>query len=176
MRNAEADGAGTCERAHVPAVRGARERAANASVICRASLDTPLRTFGRENSCGGNSLTASLRREASRHSSCRSARSMLRARGIREEIIGHRMTSFLPGNGCRRLGRFTFAVFHEPTREHGGRSLLNPLIHEGSHLLAKIRGMAQAREFVRLKTVARGGQQKFPRRLNVVAGHSVPPQ
>src|SRR5215470_731386 len=80
------------------------------------------------------------------------------------------MTSLAPLVFDWRRSGFSLTMLHEPSREHGRRSFLDPLIHERSHLLAKVRGVAKLREFVELKTVAPCRQQEFPRRLNVAAG------
>ncbi len=179
MREMQIGSERTCVKARVLSARNGCLQAANEGAIWRASLHAPVRVFGRGSTCGCKHLPGALRREASHNFSGCGPRSVLRARGIREEIIGHRMTSFRPrivawrSRSCRDLA---LAMLHEPSRKHGRGTFFNPLIHKGSHLLAKVCGMTETREFVGLKTVPRRGQQEFPRRLNVVAGHGVPPE
>lgn len=164
-------------RAHSCASRGGFLCATRKSMFLRKQVPTPLRLLQRANFSGNEPLNLGLRCGATPAFSCSGAWNMSRARRIRENIIGHRMTSFAPLVFDRRRSGFALTMLHEPSREHGRRSFLDPLIHERSHLLAKVRGVAKPREFVGLKTVARCRQQEFPRRLNVVAGgHSVPPE
>jgi hypothetical protein len=106
----------------------------------------------------------------------RAARCRRRGGLIREEIIGHRMCSvrarFRPGDVVRDLPG-TFALLHQPARQHGRSVFLQPLVEQGIDLLAEIGGMTQARQFVGLQRIARSGQQKLPRRLRVVPGHGI---
>ncbi|HWZ98009.1 MAG TPA: hypothetical protein VN025_09625 [Candidatus Dormibacteraeota bacterium] len=105
-----------------------------------------------------------------------SARNVLRTRRIREEVIGHRLLCRRPGIVRRRGGDFTFAMLHQPPSQQGGSRLLDPLIHQCGHLLSQVRRVAQTGQFVGLQAVARSGQQKFPRRLHVMARHVISPE
>ena len=66
---------------------------------------------------------------------------------------------------------FAFAVLHQPSRQHRGRILLDPLIDQRGDLLAQIRSVAKPRKLVALQTVARSREQELPRRGNSAAGH-----
>jgi len=70
-----------------------------------------------------------------------------------------------------RFARGSFALLHEPARQHGAGVFLEPLIEKGANLLAKIGGVAQARKFIALERVARGREKKLPRRLWLGTGH-----
>ena len=95
-------------------------------------------------------------------------------RPIRKKIIGRGMRALQrwPGGGCDFLhGRRTFPLFHQPAGEHGRGVFLHPLIEQRSHLLAEIRSMAEAREFIALQRIARGREKELPRGLGPVVIH-----
>jgi len=64
----------------------------------------------------------------------------------------------------------TLALFDQPTGEHGGGVLIEPLIEKFADFLAEIGGVAEARKFIGLKSVARSGEKKFPGSLGVKLG------
>lgn len=97
---------------------------------------------------------------------------------IRQEIIGHRMA----GGGSGWRGRFgrgfgaggangALALLDEPAGKHGVGVFVEPLVEEGRDLLAEVGGMAEAREFVTLESVAGSGEQEFPGRLGATGVH-----
>ncbi len=94
---------------------------------------------------------------------------------IRKKIIGHGVSvfrkSFHGRNVLMRLLR-TFALLHQPARQHGRGIFLHPKIEKRANFLAEIRGMAETREFVALQRVARSGEQKLPRRLGFAMVHA----
>lgn len=65
----------------------------------------------------------------------------------------------------------TLALLDQPAREHGRGVFLEILIQQLSNFLAQISGVGQTREFVRLQSGARGGEQKFPGSLGAELRH-----
>ena len=106
------------------------------------------------------------------------ARSVVRRRGIREEIIGRSAAFFRARSAVAvsRGGKFAFAVLHDPSREHCGGNFLHPLIEHRGHLLAQIGGVPQARKLIALQAVARRGQQKLPRGEGITDLHGFAPK
>jgi len=106
----------------------------------------------------------------------RAARCWWRSGLFREKIIGHSVRSieprFCPGDGVRNLPGM-LSLFHQPARQHGRGVFFEPLVEQGTDLLAEIGGMTQARQFVGLQRIARCGQKKLPRRLGPIAGHGI---
>jgi hypothetical protein len=74
------------------------------------------------------------------------------------------------GLGVRGLNG-AFALLDEPASDHGVGVFVEPLVEEGRDLLAKIRGVCKAREFVAMERVAGSGEKKLPRRLGAIVGH-----
>ncbi len=104
------------------------------------------------------------------------ARILLRQRRIREEVIG-RTIAVLGLRSTRARGEnLARLMLHQPASEHGGGKFLHPLIQHRAHLLAKIRGVSQARKFVALETVTRCRQQELPRGECMTAGHGLAPK
>jgi hypothetical protein len=93
---------------------------------------------------------------------------------IGKKVIGRGSAIWSPfGAAGRAFGssRRQLALVNQPSG-HGGRGIfLEPLVHQRADLLAKVGGMAEAREFVALQAVTRSSQQKLPRGLGAVAGH-----
>ena len=93
---------------------------------------------------------------------------------IGKKVIGRGNAIWSPfGAAGRAFGssRRQLALVNQPSG-HGGRGiLLEPLVHQRPDLLAKVGGMAEAREFVALQAVTRSSQQKLPGGLGAVAGH-----
>jgi hypothetical protein len=88
---------------------------------------------------------------------------------LRVEIIGRRARTLWPRftrARRRRCLRQLLALFHEPSCHQGSGGFLQPDIQELNDLLAKISGVAQSRQFVRLQRWTRSREQKIPRRLN----------
>ena len=115
-----------------------------------------------------------------------SAKSGLRARLIRENIIGHGVAGIAPCiasrrsfNTAHRSGRAfaslargrALALLHQPTRQHSRGIFFQPGIQQVGDLLAKIGRVAQTREFVALQGIAGSGEKKFPGRLGFVGAH-----
>ena len=64
-----------------------------------------------------------------------------------------------------------FALFDQPTGDQGVGVLVHPLVKEGRDLLAKIRGVGKAREFVATERVSGSGEKKLPGRLGAIGSH-----
>ena len=135
------------------------------SSIFTSVLQTQPRKPGIERRAASREPLGGAKRSTSRLNSRGGARSVVRRRGIREEIIGRsaallRVQSVV---AITRRGDFAFAVLHDPSREHRGGNFFHPLIEHRGHLLAQIGGVTQAGKLIALQTVSRRGQQKFPR-------------
>lgn len=68
-----------------------------------------------------------------------------RSTPIRKKIIGHGMLvlrSNFTGMSRLRFARRSFALLHEPARQHGARVFLEPLIEKRANFLSEIGGMA----------------------------------
>ena len=119
----------------------------------------------------------SLRRASER--SVAAARNVWASETIRQKIIGHRVavrgSGFGGGLVRRRQGvrgvNGAFALLDQPTGDQGVGVLVHPLVKEGRDLLAKIRGVGKAREFVATKRVSGSGEKKLPGRLGAIGGH-----
>lgn len=88
---------------------------------------------------------------------------------LRVEIIGRRARTLWPRFTRARRRRCVhqlLALFHEPSCHQGSGGFLQPDIQELNDLLAKISGVAQSRQFVRLQRRTRSREQKIPRGLN----------
>jgi hypothetical protein len=142
----------------------------------RAAQGTPVRTgAGRS-----RSIETSLEKKSGPRNSDSTSRRAACCRWcgglVREKIIGHRMRSVEPrlgpGDDVRDLPGM-LALFHQPARQHGRGVFFQPLVEQGTDLLAEIGGMTQARQFIGLQRIARSGQKKLPRRLGLVAGHGI---
>jgi hypothetical protein len=142
----------------------------------REPLRTPLRCGAGWNRSVASSMNWKCRPRNSGLASRRAARCWWRSGLLREKIIGHSVRSieprFRPGDSIRDLRR-TLALLHQPASQHGRGVLFQPLVEQGTDLLAEIGGMTQARQFIGLQRIARGGQKKLPRRLGVVPGHGI---
>lgn len=79
----------------------------------------------------------------------------------------------LVGRGGRGFARSrrVFALINQPTGHGRGGIFFEPLVHQRADLLAKVGGVAEAREFIALQAVTRSSQQKLPGGLGAVAGH-----
>jgi hypothetical protein len=113
-----------------------------------------------------------------------SAKFVRRARLIREKVIGRSMRGFAsrvmarsPLVGlrlCRRrafgmpASRGTFALLHQPARQHGCGVLLKPGVQQLRDLLAEIGRVAEPRELVALQGIAGRREKELPRRLRLV--------
>jgi hypothetical protein len=81
------------------------------------------------------------------------------------------------GAGGLRIGSVpdgenrAFALFDQPAGEHGGGVLLEPLIQQVGNFLAEIGGVGEARKLIRLQSIARGGEKKFPGSLGAEMRH-----
>ncbi len=161
--------------AHELGGAGEASAARRALALCGEGQHTPPKAqredWLRDTNC---SLTSEKRWSAAKWSGAR-AGNVRRNDAIRQKIIGHRMAVRGGGLGC---GRFrggakdgAFALLDEPAGEHCGSVFLEPLVEEGSDLLAEIGGVGQAGELVALESVAGGGEKELPGRLSAVVGH-----
>jgi len=105
---------------------------------------------------------------------------------IREKVIGHSVgRSTAPAGrdalvcrGGERLfgvvrravvaSRGTFALLHQPARQHRRGIFFQPGIEELRDLFAEIGGVAEPRKFVTLQRVSRRREKELPRRLGDV--------
>jgi hypothetical protein len=103
------------------------------------------------------------------------AKSGVRRASLFENIIGHRIAAnwsgWRVGGGVFGAVNGAFALLDEPASEHGVGIFLEPLVEEGTDLFADVGGVAEAREFVALKRVARCGEKELPGWLGIVTGH-----
>jgi hypothetical protein len=97
---------------------------------------------------------------------------VLRARRIREKVIGRTRTIFARSVWCRRHSLAPL-MLHEPSGDHCRSKLLHPLIQDGAGLLSEIGRVSEARKLVTLQRIARSGKQEFPRGTDVVSGHVI---
>jgi len=99
---------------------------------------------------------------------------------IRQKIIGHRMA--VGWSGCFGSGRLrrgfgvggshgALALLDKPAGDHGVGVFVEPLVKEGSDLLAEIGGVAEARKLVTLQSIAGSGEKEFPGRLGAAGIH-----
>lgn len=114
------------------------------------------------------------------------AKSSLRPRLIRENIIGHGAR----GIATRVAGRHAFvlahrdrracallargralALLHQPARQHSLGILFQPGIQQLRDLLAQIGRVAKPRKFEALQGIARSGEKEFPGRLGFAGAH-----
>ena len=76
------------------------------------------------------------------------------------------------GRGSSLFGEdSSFALIHQPARQHGGGIFLEVLIQESPQFLAQIRRMSEAGKFIALQCIAGRGEKEFPRRLGVIGVH-----
>lgn len=136
--------------------------------VQRCRPDTPLRRritcieTAQMKSCGGSAGQGAG--DASRSG----ANSRHRHPSFILEIIGrstHGVGSQFSAARAHRSVSHPVAVFHQPSRQQGGRSLLQPDIEQFDDLFANVCGMAQPRQFVALERRAGSGKQEIPRRL-----------
>src|SRR5882672_575688 len=148
------------------------------SSIFASVLQTQLRKPGIECRAASREPLGAAKRSTSSLNSRGGARSVVRRRGIREEIIGRSAAFFRVRSavGITRGGNFAFAVLHDPSREHRGGNFLDPLIEHRGHLLAQIGGVTQTGKLVALQAVSRRGQQKFPRGKGITDWHGSTPK
>ena len=74
------------------------------------------------------------------------------------------------GLGFRGEDR-ALALLDQPAGHHGVGVFVEPLVEQGGDLLAEIGRVAEAREFVALQGVARGGEKELPGRLGAIGVH-----
>jgi hypothetical protein len=74
---------------------------------------------------------------------------------------GHRMLGMLAGRG-------TFALLHQPARQHGGGVLLEPGVQQLRDLLAEIGRVAKPRKLIALQRIAGRREKELPRRQGLV--------
>jgi hypothetical protein len=156
---------------------GAR-RSGGASVWRRGPNILPSQRFSSVTRAIGNKAGCDLCKMARRVAITSSGASANggRDRTIRKKVNGHGMRALqrsLAGRSSLQHLRRTLGLFHQPAREHGASIFFNPLIEKSADLLAKIRGMTKPREFIALERSARSREQKLPRRLGLVAGHTI---
>jgi hypothetical protein len=93
-----------------------------------------------------------------------------RGRLLREKIIGHGMRGLAPSIAVHRsfLHNRMLALLHQPARQQSRSILIEPGIEQLRDLFAEIGGVVQTRELVAVQGIARGREQKLPRRLSFV--------
>ena len=120
---------------------------------------------------------------------CRSragAKSGLRARSIREKIIGHGVCGIAPRIAGRRgfmvahrsrrafallaRGRM-LALLHQPARQHSRGTFFQPAIQQLRDLFAEIGRVAKPRKLIALQGIAGSGEKKLPGRLGFTSAH-----
>jgi hypothetical protein len=149
----------------------------------QASRGTPVKVWANRNVSGetspGNPTEPAKNSKLSRCAAIYGRRDRL----IRENIIGHRRHATrriaeLRFARMRRIlnPRRAFALFHEPSREHGGGVFIQPRIEQLANLLAEIGGVTQPREFVALERISRSRQKELPWRLRLLGGHRCLPR
>src|SRR5712664_612810 len=166
--------------------RGDRARVYGACAGCAAARELPSRLPVKRNTLASQRASHAARGKASGEL-CKSSRKIaitsrwaaIGGRGtrpIRKKIIGHGMSGsqrrLASGSGLQRLRR-ALALLHQPARQHGGGSLLEPLVEQRADLFSQIGGMAEAREFIALQRGARSREKEFPRGLRLLAVHEV---
>ncbi len=115
-----------------------------------------------------------------------SAKSGLRARLIREKIIGHGVPGLAPRVAGRRgfivahrsrrafallARRWPFALLHQPARQHSRGIFFQPGIQQLRDLLAEIGRMAKPRKLIALQGITGSGEKKLPGRLGFTSAH-----
>ncbi len=93
-----------------------------------------------------------------------------RGRLIREKIIGHGMHGLARSIAVHGsfLRHSVLPLLHQPTRQQSRGVLLQPGIQQLRDLLPEIGGVVQTRKLVAIQGIARGREQKLPRRLSFV--------
>ena len=85
---------------------------------------------------------------------------------VHQKIIGRTMAVGRSGLGrpgfFRRSVHGEVPLLDEPTSEIRSSVFLEPLIEQGSDLLARIGGVGEAGEFIRLQRIAGSGEKEFP--------------
>ena len=145
--------------------------------IAGSVVGTPFRSTGSRCLLGKNTKNKTLHRQTEGEISAPAAGSGWADDTIRQKVLGR--TVSVAGRRKRRSGLWlwfgrahaAFALLDEPARDQGVGVFVEPLVEEGRDLLAEIGGVAKAREFVGLQSVAGGGEKEFPRRLGALAGH-----
>lgn len=89
---------------------------------------------------------------------------------IGEGIIGRRVSVGGTLFGCSGVGS-ELALVNEPTSDIGGAGFFKPLIQKNGDFFAQIGGVGEAREFIGLQSIARGGEKELPGRLGAGLRH-----
>jgi hypothetical protein len=155
-------------------------------VVISASLHgTPRRCFGNSLFFAKNELTRALLAHFPGYCLGTRAKFGRRDHLIGEKVIGRDVRGLaarVAGSAplvraiCRRravddlVHGGTFALLHQPTRQHGRGVFFHPGIEKLRDLLAKICGMAEPREFVALQGVSRRREKKLPGWLRFMNG------
>ena len=106
-------------------------------------------------------------------------RNLWASESIRQKIIGHNVAigRHRFGSGLIRRGldvggaHVAFAQLEEHASDHGVGIFVEQLIDKRIDFLAEIGGVAEARKFVTVQSVAGSGKEEFPRRLGAAGGH-----
>ena len=149
--------------------------------IERTAGSTPFRPCGARGSLGTFRKTGWFSPRRASERSVAAARNVWASETIRQKIIGHRMpvrgSGFGGGLVRRRQGvrgvNGALSLLDQPTGDQGVGVLVHPLVKEGRDLLAKIRGVGKAREFVATERVSGSGEKKLPGRLGAIGVHEV---
>jgi len=147
---------------------------------------TPRHSFGDAAMPAGNGPQFGWPAHSLHWRSRASAKSRLRARLIREKIIGHGACGLIPRIAGRRgfivahrsrrafalLARCrSLALLHQPARQHRRGIFLQPGIQQLRDLLAEIGRVAKPRKLEALQGIAGSGEKKLPGRLRFVGAH-----
>ena len=174
VASSEAKGEGRRRETHLGEVAGGAQRASTRPRWKQDAHDMPQRPLAENNvEAKTDQNNHALYRMSDEHSG--TATGILgRSETIRQKIIGRTVAvGGSRGGGRRVIGsrNGAFALFDEPAGEHGCGIFLEPLIEEGTDLLAEIGGVAEAREFVGLQGMARSGEKKLPGSLGTELRH-----
>jgi hypothetical protein len=99
----------------------------------------------------------------------RSMRRLASRVGRRSVLVGRRGLRILrPLGGAVLARRGSFALLHQPARQHGRGVFFQPGIEQLRDLLAEIGGMAEPRKLITLQRVPRRREKELPRWLGSV--------
>ena len=162
-----------CEAAARPLVKGDVGR------IERVAGSTPFRPSGARGSLDTIRKTARLSPRKAGERSVTAARSVWTNESIRQKIIGHKMAvgRLRFGGGLIRRGmdvggaHVAFAHLEEHASEHGVGIFVKQLIDKRINFLAEIGGVAEARKFVAVQSVAGSSEEEFPGWLGAAGVH-----
>src|SRR6266852_1554006 len=139
-------------------------------VVCALLRGTPLRGWDETTWPAKEGGDTAARLQNWRCASLSTANFGRRGRLMREKIIGRGMRGLAPSIAVHRsfLHNRMLALLHQPARQQSRSVLIEPGIQQLRDLFAEIGGVVQTRKFVAVQGIARGREQKLPRRLSFV--------